>query len=120
MPALAWLAMAEMNLVAARRALDDCDAVVDRLHERCCEPSRSPRMLAIKAAIESVRTDLESAPGDAEATDRALAGLADIGSQIGWLQTGCCTSARMPLYGDALGHLNSAQLRITAAAARGH
>ncbi len=107
-------------LATARQALAACDAVVDRLHELCCEPDRSPRMIAIKESIETVRIELDASADDPEAVDRALAELSDIGSRIGWLQIGCCTQARMPLYADALTHLNTAQLSITAEAGRSH
>ncbi len=112
--------MTDAALTAARRALADCDAVVDRLHELCCEPNRSPRMLAIKEALDAVRVELDASSTDPDAVDRALGELNRIGSQIGWLQIGCCTAARMPLYADALAHLNTAQLSITAHAGKGH
>ena len=108
------------SLAATRQALADCDAVVDRLHKMCCEPDRSPRMFEIKETIASIRVDLDTSSDDAEAIDRALSSLQDVGSQIGWLQVGCCATARMPLYADALNHLSTAQLTINESVGRAH
>jgi hypothetical protein len=100
--------MAADSLAVTRRALADCDAVVDRLHKICCEPDRSPRMLAIKETIASVRAELDASS------------LMDIGAQIGYLQVGCCAPARMPLYADALNYLSVAQLNIDKPAGMTH
>jgi len=112
--------MSDDSLTATRRALAECDAVVDRLHKMCCEPDRSPRMHAVKETIESVRVELDALGDEAEAADRALASLMDIGAQIGYLQVGCCAPARMPLYADALNHLSVAQLSINATIGKAH
>ncbi len=100
-------------LRSARVALDDCDAVVDRLHKMCCEPDRSPRMLAIKNSIASARTELES-------VDRSIATLVDIGGELGRLQVECCAPARMPLYADALEYLTTVQLNVHRSAGQSH
>ena len=105
--------MNDESLAAARRALTDCDAVVDRLHKMCCEPDRSPRMLAIKESIASVRADLETPDDDAGVIDRSISTVEDVGGQLGKLQVGCCAPARMPLYADALKHLTTVQLSIS-------
>jgi hypothetical protein len=112
--------MSDDSLAVTRKALADCDAVVDRLHKMCCEPDRSPRMLAIKDTIVSVSADLDASSDDTGALDRALASLMDIGAQIGYLQVGCCAPARMPLYADALNHLSVAQLNIDRPAGMTH
>jgi hypothetical protein len=112
--------MSDDSLAVTRQALAGCDAVVDRLHKMCCEPDRSPRMLAIKDTIASVRADLDTSSDDTGALDRALASLMDIGAQIGYLQVGCCATARMPLYADALNHLSVAQLNIDRPAGMTH
>ncbi len=112
--------MAADSLAVTRRALADCDAVVDRLHKICCEPDRSPRMLAIKETIASVRAELDASSDDNGALDRALSSLMDIGAQIGYLQVGCCAPARMPLYADALNYLSVAQLNIDKPAGMTH
>ncbi|GMQ85401.1 MAG: hypothetical protein BMS9Abin07_0967 [Acidimicrobiia bacterium] len=113
-------AMPADTLAASRRALADCDAVVDRLHEMCCQPDRSPRMLAIKEDIALVRAEIEASSDDTEALERALSTLTDIGEQFGYLQVSCCAPARMPLYADALSHLNVAQRKIKRSAGKGH
>jgi len=95
-------------LTDAHSALADCEQVVDRLHKMCCDPERSPRMAAMEATLLTVRRDLEA--GDPRSLDRALERLADIGADLGRLQVGCCAPARMPLYAEALGHLNTIQL----------
>jgi hypothetical protein len=77
-------------------------------------------MLAVKETIESVRAELDALGDEAEAADRALASLMDIGAQIGYLQVGCCAPARMPLYADALNHLSVAQLSINATIGNAH
>jgi hypothetical protein len=112
--------MSDDSLAVTHQALADCDAVVDRLHKMCCEPDRSPRMLAIKETIASVRAELDASSDDTEALDRALASLMDIGAQIGYLQVGCCAPARMPLYADALNYLSVAQLNIDRPAGMTH
>lgn len=107
-------------LDTARVALDNCDAVVDRLHKMCCEPDRSPRMLAIKESIASARGDLENVDHDAAAVDRSIATLVDIGGELGRLQVECCAPARMPLYADALKQLTTVQLGIHESVGQGH
>ena len=43
----------------------------------------------------------------------ALGYLEDAGAQVGSLQIGCCTDARMPLYAELLARLTTAQLSIS-------
>jgi len=58
--------MSDDDLSAARLALAECDAVVNRLHKMCCEPDRSPRLLEVKALIGSVGAELDAASLDAD------------------------------------------------------
>ena len=109
--------MSETSLDAARTALDECDAVVDRLHAMCCEPDRSPRMLAIKERIAVIRKEIDGGTGSLEA---ALTDLNEVGGQLGSLQVACCAPPRMPLYAAALEQLTTAQLGITASLGRRH
>jgi hypothetical protein len=112
--------MSQMELELARQALTECDAIVDRLHKMCCEPDRSPRMLAIKESIESARHDIDSVGENAGATNDVLAALVEIGGDLGRLQVECCAPARMPLYADALDRLTTTQISINAAVGQGH
>ncbi len=100
-------------------ALDRCDVVVSRLHKMCCEPDRSPEMASIERALGAVRACLTSTT-DAVAMDEVLAQIEAIGSRLGRLQVGCCTSARLPLYADALANLNEIQLTVSRARGTGH
>ena len=110
--------MTESALVAARSALADCETVVGRLHKMCCDPDRSPRMSAIERSLVAIRRDLDT--DDSESLDQALRRLEKVGGAIGLLQVGCCAAPRMPLYADALTHLNSIQLGITKELGRAH
>jgi hypothetical protein len=102
----------ESSLADALSALAECEAVVGRLHKMCCDPDRSPRMAAIEDSLLAIRRDLDS--GDSESLDGALRRLAELGAEIGHLQVGCCAPVRMPLYAEALAHLNTIQLATTA------
>jgi len=106
--------------MAAHQALAACDSVVDRLHKMCCEPDRSPRMLAIKDSIASIQAELNAAEGEPASLERALSHLMDVGGQIGWLQIGCCAEARMPLYAEALERLTAVQLNINETIGNAH
>jgi hypothetical protein len=110
--------MADSPLVRARSALADCDAVVQRLHKLCCEPDRSPEMAAIEDSLAVIRQDI--ATDDPDVLHRSLDNLADIGARLGFLQVGCCAPVRMPLYADALRHLNNVQLGLTQTLGRAH
>ena len=99
-------------------ALDECDALVGRLHKMCCEPNRSPEMIAIENALRDIRDRLLSigAMGEAGILDELEA----VGSRIGRLQVGCCAPARLPLYAATLSELNSIQLVINRVRGTGH
>jgi len=106
------------SLADARSVLDECEAVVGRLHKMCCEPDRSPRMRAIEDSLAAVRREINS--GEPESLDRALGRLEDVGSRLGSLQVGCCAPVRMPLYAEALEHLNRIQLAVNAGLGSSH
>jgi hypothetical protein len=112
--------MTDVPIQDARTALAHTDGVIDRLHKMCCEPDRSPRMLALKASIASATKDIDAGPSDPAALDRAIATLVDVGGELGKLQVECCAPARMPLYADALEHLTDVQLNINKSVGRGH
>ncbi len=113
-------AVSEPNLHDAIDALDRADAVVDRLHKMCCEPDRSPRMLAIKDGMAAIRTDLETGREDAAALEDVLGRLSEVGGLLGYLQVACCAPPRMPLYAETLERLTAAQLSINASMGRAH
>ena len=96
--------MTRMPTDRAKVELADCAKVISRLHKMCCDPERSPRLLAVERTLATIRTDIEA--DNPEATHRAIAGLEDLGSRIGSLQVACCAPPRMPLYAAALRHLN--------------
>lgn len=75
-------------------------------------------MMTIEESLGMVRRDLATA--DRDSLDFSLARLEDIGSQIGSLQVGCCAPVRMPLYAEALEHLNRIQLDVTKTLGRSH
>ncbi|HUG32889.1 MAG TPA: hypothetical protein VMM14_08350 [Acidimicrobiia bacterium] len=106
------------SLADARSVLDECAAVVGRLHKMCCEPDRSPRMRAIEDSLMAARREIAS--GDPELLDRALGRLEGVGASLGSLQVGCCAPVRMPLYAEALEHLNRIQLAVSAGLGRSH
>jgi hypothetical protein len=76
---------------------------VDKLDRLCCTPDRSPRMAALREAIEGARDAIDD---PAEVAAR----LEDAGAQVGSLQIGCCAPARMPLYAAVLDDLTRARL----------
>ncbi len=88
----------------ASTELAECAKVVTRLHKMCCDPERSPRMAEIEASLSAIALDIDD--GDPEALGRAIARLEEVGSRIGSLQVACCAPQRMPLYAEALRHLN--------------
>ena len=77
----------------------------------CCDPERSPRMAAIEDALIAVRRDLDA--DDQGSLDRALRRAEEVGAAIGRLQVGCCAPLRMPLYAEALTHLNTIQIGVS-------
>lgn len=97
--------------------LDECERVVHKLHKLCCEPDRSPRMLAILDDITVARERIAALDGDPSEVISVLEG---IGSQVGHLQVACCTSARMPLYADTLSGLSATQIHISRSVGQGH
>lgn len=94
----------------AYAALDKAGDALESLDANCCEPGRSPRMLALGSTLRSAREYLATIePGDAEATVKLIAQLEDAGAQIGSLQIDCCAPSRLPLYAEMLDTLNEVQ-----------
>ena len=83
--------------------LDAALTTVDKLDRLCCDPGRSPRMAALRDAIEGAKAAIDDPAGVA-------ARLEDAGAQVGSLQIGCCAPARMPLYAAVLDDLTRARL----------
>ena len=110
---------ADTEIAQALSQLDACERLVDRLHKLCCEPDRSPRMLAILADLETARQRLDAFDGSDSAT--AVIGILEgIGAQVGHLQVACCTAARMPLYADTLSGLAATQIHVSRSVGQGH
>jgi len=89
-----------ISLEDAYATLDECEAALEELAARCCTSDRSPRMKALGDTIASARSNIERVgAGDYdEALSQTFEELKDAGSQIGWLQVGCCAPDRLPLY----------------------
>ncbi len=100
--------------------LDDCDEAVVELESRCCEPGRSPRMVALADTLAAARSRLAEMREDPAAAPAVIATLENAGSQIGWLQIGCCAPSRLPLYERLLKNLMSVQREVTKHAGGGH
>ena len=107
------------ELAAATAQIDECERLVDRLHAMCCEPDRSPRMLAILDDLRSVRDAIERVDDPITAGD-ATRMLERIGAQVGYLQVACCTAARMPLYNDVLNGLATTQIHVATSVGQAH
>ncbi len=115
--------MTEPNeLENAYQALDDCEVALADLEARCCKPERSPRMQALGETIAAARRGLDDVEnGDHhDAVTTTIAHLEDAGSQIGWLQVGCCAPNRLPLYHTLLEGLTTTQRSVKKAAGAGH
>ena len=111
--------MPQDQTTSAKAELDRCQGVVERLHNLCCEPDRSPRMKAIESRISEARLRL------GQGLTQDVAGqvteiLKDIGSRLGCLQVECCTEVRMPLYAEALEKLTATQLSMSRELGLGH
>ena len=93
------------ELAAATAALDELDA-------RCCDPGRSPQMIALREQLDQVRKLLPAASSDASAAGATLAVLEEAGAMVGALQIGCCAPNRLPLYARMLDRLTKIQIEI--------
>jgi hypothetical protein len=91
-------------------ALDVAMSAVDELDRRCCEPGRSPRLLALAAKLTEVRSI--TAAADERSSDEMLALLEEAGAMVGALQVGCCAPNRLPLYATVLEQLNILQRQL--------
>jgi hypothetical protein len=94
----------------AYAALDKAGGALESLDANCCEPGRSPRMMALGSTLQSARGYLAKIEhGNAELTMKLIAQLEDAGAQIGSLQIDCCAPSRLPLYAEILANLNEVQ-----------
>ncbi len=107
-------------LQPAFEALDGCDTALVELAAQCCKPKRSPCMEAIADSLAGARTGLDGVGDDHGAADAALEHIEDAGTQIGWLEVGCCTPNRIPLYRTLLEGLATAQRSLKKATDGGH
>lgn len=101
-------------------ALSDCEAALEKLDRLCCEPGRSPRMAEVGKTLDAARAMVDELGDDTRVADSIIATLEHAGGLVGALQVGCCTAARMPLYGRFLEGLTTAQITINHAAGRSH
>ncbi len=111
--------MLESNtLENAYAALRECETALDELESRCCLPERSPRMKALGDTIAAARVGVDRfSAGDHDAVEQTFEELKDAGSQIGWLQVGCCAPDRLPLYHTLLEGLTATRRSVGQAAA---
>ena len=107
------------ELRLARDQLDACERLVEKLHKLCCEPDRSPRMMAILDDLAEARARLDAMDGP-EAPGEVIGILEGIGAQVGHLQVACCTAARMPLYAETLSGLAATQIHVSRSIGQGH
>jgi hypothetical protein len=112
--------MTDDPLAPAFTALDDANATLERLHAMCCEPGRSPRMERLGATLATARAAVDRSAGESAAIDGAIEALQDAGSQLGWLQIGCCAPKRLPLYASMLEDLTTVQLTLNAVRGAAH
>ena len=101
-------------------ALDTCDAAVTKLHKMCCEPDRSPRLLAVSDTLVGVRASVAEAEHDPSVIEPTLAELQELGGQIGQLQVACCAPARMPHYARLLEGFTTIQIALNQMRGQGH
>ena len=108
-----------ISLEDAYAALDECEAALEELETRCCMPDRSPRMKSLGDTIAGARSSIERVgAGDYDdAMERTFEELKDAGSQIGWLQVGCCAPDRLPLYHTLLEGLTTTRKSVGQAVA---
>ncbi len=108
-----------IRLESAYAALDECEAALEELATRCCTTDRSPRMKTLADTIAEARSGVDRVgEGDLdEALERTFEELKEAGSQIGWLQIGCCAPDRLPLYHTLLESLTAARRAVGQAAA---
>ncbi len=110
----------EDALAPAYVALDEAEVALADLEARCCKPERSPRMKALADTLADVRSGLGRVDDDHDAADQVYESLGDAGSQIGWLQVGCCAENRLPLYHTLLENLTLTQRTVKKATGGGH
>jgi hypothetical protein len=104
--------MTEDRFAAAYASLDAADEAVRELHEGCCQPLRSPRMVALADTLTTARRRLDDAT-DPESAEAVIAVLEDAGGQLGFLQVACCAPDRTRLYSETLDHLAKVQRILT-------
>lgn len=109
-----------MTTQSTTEALDSAQNAISRLHRMCCDPGRSPRMLALEEQVAAIRAAVPAATGDEQATAALIESLEEAGARIGRLQIGCCAPARMPLYAQLLTDLTTIQLDLHRAVGQAH
>ncbi len=108
-----------IRLDNAYQTLDECEAALEELATRCCTTDRSPRMKALADTIAAARSAIDrvGAGNLDDALEQTFEELKEAGSQIGWLQIGCCAPDRLPLYHTLLEGLTETRRAVGQAAA---
>lgn len=104
--------MPDDRFAAAYSSLDAADEAVRELHQGCCQPLRSPRMLALADTLTAARRRLDNAT-DPDSAEAVIAVLEDAGGQLGFLQVACCAPDRTRLYSETLDNLAKVQRLLT-------
>lgn len=107
-------------VASALASLEGCSLAVERLHEMCCEPGRSPRLAAVENDLGRITALVLDLSEDEELSDAIVELIESVGAKVGELQVGCCAPARMPLYADTLVGLTNTQLAVNLHVGRGH
>lgn len=105
---------------SALEALDGCDLALVKLNKTCCDPGRSPQMLALERTLADARHLIVTVSSDSGAAQSAVMQLESAGAQVGRLQVTCCTENRMSLYATMLTGLSATQIRLNTALGTGH
>lgn len=101
--------MTDEEFASAFASLDEADEAVQKLHEKCCQPLRSPRMEALSETLGAARERLGGLDSGAAAPTDVIDAIERAGSQLGELQVTCCAPARSALYSSTLEHLADVQ-----------
>ncbi len=105
--------MTDHEFTSAFASLDEADEAVKQLHEKCCQPLRSPRMEALTETLGAVRMRLDNLDTGATTATDVIDAIESAGSQIGELQVTCCAPARNVLYSSTLESLAEVQRLLT-------
>ncbi len=109
-----------MPIPAAVAALKDARTALGELEARCCDPGRSPHLEKLALTLVDLQGQVDRWDANDNALGRLIPLLEDAGSQVGWLQIGCCAENRLPLYARILEDLTRVQMEANRSAGLGH